>query len=223
MINRRPRIRVVIADDHHLVRAGIISLLASQADIEIVGEAANGKEAVDQTKSVSPDIVLMDITMPIMDGIKAAQEIFQISPSTKVLILTQYEQEEYISRVMHSGVSGYILKTSLVDDLITAIRIVYEGKRFITPAVSDKMRDSYFKNGNGSRSQENPRRLTNRERETLQHVAGGLSNVQIADKLCISVRTVEFHRTNIMEKLGIHETASLVKYAIQNRLIELNF
>ena len=222
-MNPKKKIRVLIVDDHHLVRAGIVSLLSRHKDIEIVGEAANGMEAVQQAKATSPDIVLMDITMPEMDGIRAAQEISTLSRSIRVLMLTQYEQEEYIKRVMHSGVSGYILKTSLVDDLTTAIRTVHDGKRFITPAVSDKMVDSYIKNGIGGKAPKNPQRLTNREREILQQVAEGLSNLQIGQKLCISVRTVEFHRTNIMEKLGVHETASLVKYAIKNRLIDLNF
>lgn len=222
-MNGKKKIRVLVADDHHLVRAGIVSLLSGQPDIEVVGEAANGSEAVERARTLSPDIAVLDITMPKMDGIKAAQEITASIPSVKILVLTQYEQEEYIKRVMHSGVSGYILKTSLVDDLTTAIRTVAEGKRFITPAVSDKMLESYIKNGVTGRTPKDPQRLTNREREILQNVAEGLTNQQIAEKLCISVRTVEFHRTNIMEKLGMHETASLVKYAIKNRLIELNF
>ena len=218
----KKKIRVLVADDHNLVRAGIISLLANQEDIEVVGEAANGKEAVDKVKSMKPDIVLMDITMPVMDGIKASQQVGKVSPSTRVLVLTQYEQEEYIRRVMNSGVSGYILKSSLVDDLTTAIRTVHCGKRFITPAVSEKLMDAYIKNSTGSRGSKPFVQLTNRETEILQQVAEGLSNLQIATKLSISVRTVEFHRTNIMEKLGVHETASLVKYAIVNKLIDLD-
>lgn len=221
-MTQRKKIRVLIADDHNLVRAGIASLLANKDDIEVVGEAANGKEAVDRTKALRPDIVLMDITMPVMDGIKASQQVGKVSPSTRVLVLTQYEQEEYIKRVMNCGVSGYILKSSLVDDLTTAIRTVYGGKRFITPAVSEKLMDAYIRNSSGSRNAKPFIQLTNRETEILQEVAGGLSNLQIATKLCISVRTVEFHRTNIMEKLGVHETASLVKYAIVNKLIDLN-
>jgi len=221
-MTQKKKIRVLVADDHHLVRAGIVSLLASQDDIEVVGEASNGKEAVEKAKSLLPDIVLMDITMPMMDGIKASGQVARVSPATRVLVLTQYEQEEYIRRVMSSGVSGYILKSSLVDDLTTAIRTVHSGKRFVTPAVSEKLVDAYIKNTTTPRGPKAAVQLTNRETEILQHVAEGLSNLQIASKLCISVRTVEFHRTNIMEKLGVHETASLVKYAIVNKLIDLN-
>lgn len=221
-MTKKTKIRVLIADDHHLVRAGIASLLADQDDIEVVAEAANGKEAVERARSLEPDVAIMDIAMPVMDGIKATQEIFKVCPTTRILVLTQHEQEEYIKRVMHSGVSGYILKSSLVDDLKTAIRTVHEGKRFITPAVSEKMMDAYMKNGSPARNSKPAPVLTNREKEILQHVAEGRSNLQIAHTLCISVRTVEFHRTNIMAKLGVHETASLVKYAIVNKLIDLN-
>ena len=220
-MTRDKKIRILIADDHHLVRAGIAVLLAGQEDMEVVAEASNGNEVVEGVKALLPDIVLMDISMPKMDGIRAAQEILKIAPSTKILMLTQYEQEEYVARVMHSGVSGYILKSSLLDDLTQAIRSVQKGKRFITPAVSEVMMDAYLNNG-GSPTRNNVKRLTNREQEILQLVADGCSNLQISKKLFISVRTVEFHRTNIMEKVGIHDTPHLVKYAILNKLIDLN-
>jgi two-component system, NarL family, response regulator NreC len=213
------KIRIVIADDHNIVRDGIATLLSSQEDIQVVAEAANGKQAVEQAAKTSPDIVLMDISMPEMDGIKAATEILKASPSTKILMLTQYDQEEYVKRVMHSGVSGYILKSSLFGDLVAAIRTVHSGKRFITPSVSATMMDSYFQTNNKSQQKNTPR-LTNREQEILQLVAMGWSNQQISGKLFISVRTVEFHRTNIMEKLGVHDTASLVRYAILHNLID---
>jgi two-component system response regulator NreC len=218
----KEKIRVLIADDHNLVRAGIAALLSNYADIHVVGEAANGKEAIEKVKALLPDIVLMDISMPVMDGIKAAQEIIETSQPTKVLMLTQYDQQEYVKRVMHSGVSGYILKSSLSDDLIKAIRMVRGGKRFVTPGVSETMVNAYFTSTKGSATQKNPKRLTNRESEILALVAEGLANQQIANKLFISVRTVEFHRTNIMEKLGIHDTPNLVRYAILNKLIELD-
>ena len=221
-MTQKQKIRVLVADDHNLVRAGIVSLLVNRDDIEVVGEAANGKEAVDQAKSLQPDVVLMDIAMPVMDGIKASHQVARVSPSTRVIVLTQYEQEEYIKRIMNSGVQGYILKSSLVDDLTTAIRTVHGGKRFVTRAVSEKLMDAYIKSSTGSRNAKPSVQLTNRETEILQQVAGGLSNVEIAHQLSISVRTVEFHRTNIMAKLGVHETASLVKYAIVNKLIDLN-
>lgn len=211
--------RIIIADDHQLVRAGIAALLADVKDMEVVGEAADGREAIEKVKTLAPDIVLMDISMPTMDGIKAAKEISEVSRSTKVIMLTQYEQVEYIQRVMHSGVSGYILKNSLVGDLTRAIRTVREGKRYITPAISDAMMDAYLKPPDGSVQRKNHKRLTNREVEILDCISEGCSNQQIAGKLFISVRTVEFHRTNIMEKLGIHDTVNLVRYAIQRKMM----
>ena len=219
---REKKIRILIADDHHLVRAGIAVLLSGQQDMEVIAEASSGREAVEKVKALSPDIVLMDISMPTMDGIRAAQEILKIAPSMKILMLTQYEQEEYVKSVMHSGVSGYILKSSLLEDLTNAIRTVQKGKKFITPTVSEKMMDAYFGNAGVSLPQNKAKRLTNREQEILQLVAEGCSNIEISKRLFISVRTVEFHRTNIMEKLGIHDTPNLVKYAILHKLIDLN-
>ncbi|HCV42136.1 MAG TPA: DNA-binding response regulator [Bacteroidetes bacterium] len=213
--------RIVIADDHQLVRAGIAALLADTKDIEVVGEAANGREAIEKVKALAPDIVLMDISMPVLDGIKAAKEISEISKLTKIIMLTQYEQVEYIRRVMHSGVSGYILKNSLVGDLTKAIRSVREGKHYLAEAVSEAMMDAYLKPADGSPKQKNHKRLTKREEEIMECISEGCSNQQIAGRLFISVRTVEFHRTNIMEKLGIHDTVNLVRYAIQRKLMNL--
>lgn len=218
-MKRTERTRIVIADDHELVRAGIAALLADVKDIEVVAEAANGKEAVEKVKALAPDIVLMDISMPTMDGIKAAKEISEISKSTKVIMLTQYEEVGYIQRVMHSGVSGYILKNSLVGELSRAIRAVRGGKHYITEAVSEVMMNAYLKPADGTEAHKNQKRLTKREEEIMQCISEGFSNQQIAGKLFISVRTVEFHRTNIMEKLGIHDTVNLVRYAIQRKLM----
>lgn len=218
------KIRILIADDHNLVRAGIVALLSKEEDMEVVAEASNGLEAAEKARKFTPDVVLMDISMPVMDGIKAAAEILKTVPATRVLMLTQNEQEEYLKRMMHSGVSGYILKSSLLEDLTRAIRTVKAGKRFVAPSLSSAMADAYFQ-GNGGTTPlpaQNTHRLTNREQEILQLVAMGWANQQIANKLFISVRTVEFHRTNIMEKLNIHDTANLVKYAILNRLVDLN-
>lgn len=222
VITPEKKIRILIADDHHLVRAGIVALLSKEEDMDVVAEASNGMEAVEQARKFMPDVALMDISMPVMDGIKASAEILKAVPITKVLMLTQNEHEEYLKRMMHSGVSGYVLKSSLFEDLTTAIRTVKAGKRFVAPSMSAAMADGYFQ-GNAASPPvpENTHRLTNREQEILQLVAMGWSNQHIADKLFISVRTVEFHRTNIMEKLNIHDTATLVKYAIVHKLVEL--
>lgn len=209
--------RIVIADDHQLVRAGIAALLADAKDMEVVGEAANGREVIEQVKALAPDIVLMDISMPTLDGIKAAKEISEISTTTKVIMLTQYEQIEYVQRVMRSGVSGYILKNSLVGELTKAIRTVREGKRYFAQAVSEAMVDAYLNPAEDPHAEKSHKRLTNREEEIMDCISEGCSNHQIAAKLFISIRTVEFHRTNIMEKLGIHDTVNLVRYAIQRK------
>jgi NarL family two-component system response regulator LiaR len=215
------KIRIVVVDDHQLVRAGITALLTTQSDMEVIGEAANGKEALEKIKALTPDIVLMDISMPEMDGIRAAKQISELSPSTRVLMLTQHVQEEYVQRVMHSGIDGYILKNSLVAELTKAIRAVHEGKRYITPAISEAMAGMYLKSRKGVGEGVVQKRLTNREQEVLDCIAEGSSNLQIAAKLSISVRTVEFHRTNLMEKLGIHDTVKLVRYAIVSKRGEL--
>jgi DNA-binding NarL/FixJ family response regulator len=221
MKNRR-KVRVLVVDDHNLVRSGIAMLLASQEDIEVIDEASDGKEAIEKATAMNPDVVLMDISMPHMDGIKAALKIHRASPSTKVLMMTQYEEQEYVKRVMHSGISGYILKSSLLEDLVKAIRAAHEGKKFVTSSMTDTMLNAYFTSTEPPPPEKNSKRLTNREREILQLVAEGCTNLEASRKLAISVRTVEFHRTNIMEKLGIHDTAHLVKYAILNKLVDLD-
>lgn len=218
----RKKIRTLVVDDHNLVRAGIIALLSDQHDIEVVAQAANGEEAIRKAAEVSPDVVLMDISMPVMDGIKAAEVVLKKCPGAKILMLTQYDQREYVKSVMHSGVSGYILKSSLTEDLTAAIRAVHRGKKFIAPRVSELMADEFFNHSENRPLANGPKRLTNREQEILQLVVEGSSNLDISKKLAISVRTVEFHRTNIMAKLGIHDIPHLVKYAILNNLIDLS-
>lgn len=220
-MSRRTRIRVGIVDDHHLVRAGIAALLKNEQDIEVVFEAADGVEALEMIRTLQPDVVLMDISMPTMGGIDATARIRETGTTARILVLTQYDHEEYIKRVMQAGASGYILKSAIADELLRGIRAVERGEQFFTPAVSRVMVDSYIKSATGTGA---PRsgHLTNREREILQMIAEGNTNQQIAQKLFISVRTVEFHRSNIIEKLGVHDTAGLVKKAIQMKLITLD-
>lgn len=220
-MSKRARIRVAIVDDHHLVRAGIAALLKNEPDIEVVVEAADGEEALERIRTLTPDVVLMDISMPTMGGIDATARIREAGGRARVLVLTQYDHEEYIKRVMQAGASGYILKSAIAEELLRGIRAVERGEQFFTPAVSRVMVDSYIKTATGNGT---PRsgQLTNREREILQMIAEGNTNQQIAAKLFISVRTVEFHRSNIIEKLGVHDTAGLVKRAIQMKLITLD-
>ncbi len=220
-MQKRTKIRVAIVDDHHLVRAGIAALLRNEPDIEVVNEASNGLDVLEQLKKHTPDIVLMDISMPTMNGIDATMRIRAAGLQTKVLVLTQYDHEEYIKRVMHAGASGYLLKSAIADELLRGIRTVHRGEQFFTPSVSKVMMESYIKQATGQ-GQTRDASLTNREREILQLIAEGNTNQQIAQKLFISVRTVEFHRANIIEKLGVHDTAGLVKRAIQMKIISLD-
>jgi len=222
MMQKRQKIRVAIVDDHQLVRAGIAALLRSEPDIEVVIEASDGLEILGKLKTLSPDVVLMDISMPTMNGIEATMRIRHDGGGTKVLVLTQYDHEEYIKRVMQAGASGYILKSAIADELLRGIRAVHRGEQFFTPAVSRVMVDSYIKQATGVPADPRSDTLTNREREILQLIAEGNTNHQIAQRLFISVRTVEFHRANIIEKLGVHDTASLVKKAIQMKLISID-
>jgi len=222
MTQKRPKIRVAIVDDHQLVRSGIAALLRNESDIEVVIEASNGLEVLAKLKSLSPDVVLMDISMPTMNGIEATSRIRHAGGNTRVLVLTQYDHEEYIKRVMQAGASGYILKSAIAEELLRGIRAVHRGEQFFTPAVSRVMVESYIKQATGVPPGPKNGTLTNREREILQLIAEGNTNQQIAQRLFISVRTVEFHRANIIEKLGVHDTASLVKRAIQMKLISID-
>jgi two-component system response regulator NreC len=215
-------ISVLIVDDHHLVRAGLAALIQNEPDMEVVGEAADGREAVDKAARIRPRVVLMDISMPGMDGIEATRRITETEPSPRVLVLTQYDHEEYVRRVVQSGASGYILKSSVAEDLRRAIRAVARGEQYFAPMVSKLMIDSYVRTATGQGGQKSTIELTPRESEILQLIVDGQTNQLIAKKLHISVRTVEFHRANLTEKIGVRDTAGLVKYAIQKRIVDLS-
>lgn len=216
------RITVLIAEDHHLVRAGLAALIRNEHDMEIVGEAADGREAVERALDLTPMVVLMDVSMPGMDGIEATRRIMQARPAVRVLVLTQYDHEEYVRRAVQSGASGYILKSSVADDLRSAIRAVARGEQYFAPSVSRLMIDSYLRTASGGDGgAKTTFELTPRETEILQLIVDGHTNQQIAKKLHISVRTVEFHRANLTEKIGVRDTAGLVKYAIQRHLVDL--
>jgi two-component system response regulator NreC len=217
-----PKIRILIVDDHHLVRAGLAALIANELDMEVVGEAADGHDAIQKTERLSPAVVLMDISMPGMDGIEATQRITETDQAPRVLVLTQYDHEEYVRRVVQSGASGYILKNSVAEDLRRAIRAVARGEQYFAPTVSKLMIDSYVRTATGQGGQKSTIELTPRESQILQLIVDGHTNQQIAKKLHISVRTVEFHRANLTEKIGVRDTAGLVKYAIQKRIVDFS-
>lgn len=215
------RISVLVADDHTIVRSGIVSLLSLNQDFEVVGEAENGREAVDFALSKHPDVVLMDIGMPILNGLEATRQIKKQAPDVKVLVLSGYDNDEYILQMVQCGANGYILKDSFLEDLYAAIRSVYNGQAFFSPAVSKIIIDSYVTRPDELAGKKSPRLLTRREREVLQLIAEGHLHAQIAERLGISVRTVDTHRQNIMKKLDIHDTAGLVTYAIKHGIVIL--
>lgn len=214
-------IRVLLADDHTLLRAGIRLLLESQPDLEIIGESEDGQDAVNKTLELKPDIVLMDIAMPGMNGLEATREIKRLRPETHVLTLTMHENEEYFFQVLNAGASGYVLKRAAPTELVAAIRSVSEGGAFLYPTVARKLVDDYLQRVQGGEEKASYDGLTDREREVLRLIADGLSNQEIAESLCLSTKTVERHRSNIMEKLDIHNRTGLIKYAIRKGLIDI--
>lgn len=216
------KIRVLIADDHAIVREGIRMILALQDDIEVVGEAADGSEAIDKIGHLSPDIVLMDIAMPGLGGLEATLEIVKMKPQTKVLVLTQYDDIEYIYRFLKAGAAGYVLKKAVGTELVSAIRAVAQGKAFLDPAIADRVVKAFVEQPEAVESETSYENLSDRERQVLRLIAEGRTSRQIADTLLLSIKTVMTHRTNLMEKLGIHNRAELVKYAIRKGLIRLD-
>ena len=211
-------IRVLIVDDHAILREGIHALLALQDDIEIVGEAADGREAVDKARQLEPDVILMDVAMPLMDGLEATRRIRKENPKAKILILTQYDNKEYVLSSIKSGASGCVPKRAVASELVSAIRAVHQGDSFLYPSVTKFLVEDYLQ-----RVEEDPYdRLTAREREVLKLVAEGRTNREIAGLLSVSVKTVLGHRTNLMEKLGIHNRTELIKYAIRKGLITVD-
>lgn len=209
-------IRVLVADDHTIVRRGIVSLLSLADGIEVVAEAENGREAAEKALLMGPDVVLLDISMPLLNGFEATEQIKRRRPEVKVLILSAHDNEEYVMQVVRSGANGYLLKSTSPEELFGAIRAVHAGgEYFSTPVaavLSDVPAESRFRGG---------MRLTAREREILQLVAEGNHHQRIADLLSISVRTVDTHCNNIMRKLDLHDRASLATYAIKNGIVIL--
>jgi two-component system, NarL family, response regulator NreC len=211
------KIRILLADDHPLVRSGLTKLLEPYKEFVVIGEASDGEEAVAMTKKLEPDVVVIDLSMPKMSGIEATKIIRRDCPSAKVLVLTMHDNEEYIYQIMKSGAGGYMLKSTGKDELAAAIRSVANGERFFSPRVSEIMVDAYLRK-TGAREHasmdDEDVHLTKREKEVLFYIAEGLNNSQMAEKLFISSRTVDTHRTNIMQKLNIHDAANLMKYAL---------
>ena len=212
------KIRVFLADDHQLFREGVRSLLSRAPDIEVVGEAGNGLDAVARIQELTPDVVLMDISMPGMNGLDAAAQIRDTVPSAKVIILTVHETDQYVSQMLNVGAAGYIVKSVSSTELIYAVTAVHQGNVYLYPSIARMIIQDYLKQATtGQESSLDG--LTARELEILKHVASDLRNKEIADLLGISLKTVQAHRTSLMSKLGLHDRTQLVKYAIRRGLI----
>ena len=214
------KIRVLLADDHTILRAGLRMMLDAQPAIEVVGEASDGRQALAEAQRLQPDVVLMDITMPEMNGIEATRQVKRALESTRVLILTMHENEEYLFQVLRAGASGYILKEAASTELISAIRIVCAGRFYMSPSAQSMMVGDYLQRVRSGEERDSYSALTEREREILKLVAEGHTNNQIAERLFISPKTVDTHRTHIMDKLNLHSRAELVKYAMRRGLLE---
>ena len=216
-----PVLKVLIADDHEIVRQGLRSMLEAQRECQVVGEAADGRHAVAMTKELNPDVVILDIGMPTLNGLEATRQILKLRPQTKVLILTMHESDSVIREVLDAGARGYILKTDAGRDLVTAVDSLRRNKTFFTSRVSQMILDGFLKgdprpqdSGSGAI------RLTPRQREIVQLLAEGKSSKEVAVALDLSVKTAETHRANIMRKLDCHSVSEVVRYAIRNNIIE---
>jgi DNA-binding NarL/FixJ family response regulator len=217
------KIRVLLADDHTVVRQGLRALLAAEEDIEIIGEAENGRQALQLVKKLLPDVVVMDIAMPVLNGVEATRQITRYVPSVKVLVLSTYSNDEYVEQLTEAGAAGYLVKQTAANDLLKAIREAFKGNAFFSPAIAKRLRDQCrqtYVTGQPVRRRSDY--LTTREAEVLQLIAEGRANKQIAAELCISIKTVEKHRQQVMNKLGIHDVAGLTRHAISKGIIESN-
>jgi DNA-binding NarL/FixJ family response regulator len=216
-------LRILVADDHGLVRCGATAVLQTQRGWKVVGEAANGLEAVQKAIELQPDVAILDISMPGLDGIEAARQIHGVVPDTKLLVVSMHESDQMVRRALDAGVLGYLLKSDFTDSLTKAVKAVAEGKRFLTPKVSEIVLDGFLRTSSQYQQWDRPdTRTTPREIEIIRLLAGGKANKEIATLLGITVRTVETHRAKIMLKLGIHSLADLIHYALRNELISVN-
>lgn len=211
--------RILIAEDHTLLRAGLRALLAQEPDIEIVGEADNGRDAIRSISTLVPDLVLMDLTMPGTNGIEAIAEIKRRHPEIRILVLTLHKAEEYVHQSLKAGADGYILKDATHDELRVAIRSVLNGKTYLSPDIANTVISGYLGNGKSAGVASAWETVTNRERQVLKLVAEGRPNKSIAEYLCLSVKTVEKHRSNLMKKLDLHNASMLTAFAIAKGLL----
>lgn len=213
------KIRVMLADDHGIVRTGIRYLLEHQPDIEVVGEAADGREAVRMAEELKPGVVVMDVAMPRLNGIEAAAQIVKHDPNVRVIILSMHDDEEYLVRALTAGVKGYLLKDTAQLDMVRAVQSVAQGRAFFSPAIAQKLAEDYTRQLQTRGLADSYDLLTEREKEILQLLAEGKSNKEAATVLNVSPYTVETHRTHIMQKLSLHNTAEIVLYAVRKKIV----
>lgn len=214
------KIRVLVVDDHAIMRDGIRALINEQEDMHVIGEAEDGRAAVELAGRLQPDVVLMDIAMPLLNGLEATRQVKRDHPDIQVLVLTMYDHEEYVRQVLATGASGYILKRAAATDLVAAIRAVARGDAVLSPAVTRMVINEYLR-GDTVQASDEGEKLTPREREVLQLIAEGHTSREIARLLDLSVKTVQAHRTSLMQKLDLHDRGELIKYAIQKKIIQL--
>ena len=213
------KVRIVIAEDHTILREGLKSLLSSNPDFEIIGEAEDGREAIRCVEKFKPDLILMDLSMPRINGLDAIKEIKKRFSETKILVLTVHKTEEYILATLKSGADGYILKDSTHAELVLAVKNVLSGKHYISPGISEKVIEGYLEGKKTLKTKSSWETLTQREREILKLIAEGYKNKEIGNYLCISPKTVEKHRANLMEKLDLHNVQALTAFAIEKGLV----
>lgn len=214
------KIRVLLADDHIVVRQGLRALLSAEEDIEIIGEADDGRQAVQMVRDMAPDVVVMDIAMPVLNGVEATRQVLHERTPTKVIVLSSYSDDEFVQQVTEAGASGYLEKQTAGNELVKAIHEAYSGNAFFSPLIAKRLRDHCRENLTRHQPRRRSEYLTTREAEVLHLIAEGRPNKQIAAELCISIKTVEKHRQQVMNKLGIHDVAGLTRHAIAKGIIE---
>lgn len=214
------KIRVLLADDHQVVRNGLRYVIEREPDLEVIGEAENGRDAVRLTAELHPDIVVMDVAMPNLNGIEATAQIIKHNPKTAVIMLSMYSDESYLVRALTNGAKGYLLKDSAGNDLVQAINAVHQGRPFFSPQIANVLLEDYMRRLRQEQLEDTYELLTDREKEVLQLLAEGKSNKEVANLLNLSVYTVETHRNNLMQKLNLHNTAEIVLYAVRKKIIQ---
>ncbi len=216
------RTKIIFADDHEVVRTGLRTLFQGTPECVLAGEASDGEQAVQLIAKVKPDVAILDISMPKMNGIEVTRIVKEKQPNVRILILTMYEDEAYVKEMVKAGADGYVLKNADKKEILTAVRTVASGERFFSPTISKLMIEGFIKKASSNENKSSSDiKLTKRENEVLRFICEGLTSREIADKLFLSLNTVNTHRTNIMKKLNIHDTAGLVKYALQNGLTNI--